>query len=69
MPPDSGPEKPNYLNCDSEMTLDHQCEDIESDSSWEDVENEHDLYPTLDVESEDWAERFTNSIRTFHGLS
>ena len=54
--------------CDAEMTHDNQCEAIESDSSWEDVENDQDLYPTLDVESEDWDEKFTNSIRRYHGI-
>ena len=62
------PEKPSCLNCDAEMMHDHQCEAIESDSSWEDVENEKDLYPTLDVESENWDEKFTISIRRFHGI-
>ena len=62
--PDS---RPSCLNCDAEMTLGHQCEVIESDSSWEDVENEQDLYPTFDVNSETWAEELTNSIRRFHG--
>ena len=62
------PEKPSCLNCDTEMTHYHQCEAIESDSSWEDVENEKDLYPTLDVESENWDEKFTISIRRFHGI-
>ena len=63
-----GVEKPSCSNCDAEMTHDHQCETIESDSSWEDVENDQDLYPTLDVESEDWDEKFTNSIRRYHGI-
>ena len=53
------------------MTPDHQCEATDSESNWEDVESvvesEQDLYPTLDVESDDWAEKFTNSIRRFHG--
>ena len=47
-----------------------KCEDIEatdSDSNWEDIQNERDLYPTLDLESDDWADEFTNSIRRFHG--
>jgi len=57
------------LNCEAEMTPGHQCESTDSDSSWEDVENEHDLYPTLDVESDDWAEQFTNCIRRFHGVN
>ena len=56
------------LNCDAEMTPDHQCETLDSDSNWEDVESEQDLYPTFDVNSEDWAEKFTNSIREFHGI-
>ena len=50
------------------MTLDHQCEADESDSSWEDIENEQELYPTLDMESDDWAEKFTNNIRDYHSL-
>ena len=53
-------------NCDAEMTLDHQCETSDSDGSWEDIESEEDLYPTLDLNSEDWAEKFTESIQTFH---
>ena len=57
------------LNCEAEMTPGHQCESTDSDSNWEDVENEHDLYPTLDVESDDWAEQFTNCIRRFHGVN
>ena len=51
----------------SQIHLMTQCEVIESDSSWEDVENEQDLYPTFDVNSETWAEELTNSIRRFHG--
>ena len=50
------------------MSINHQCEANDSDSSWEDIENEEDLYPKLDVESDDWAEKFTNSIRDYHGL-
>ena len=61
-------EKLNCLNCDAEMSINHQCEANDSDSSWEDIENEEDLYPKLDVESDDWAEKFTNSIRDYHGL-
>ena len=60
----------NCLNCDAEMTVHHQCEDIlatDSDGNWEDIESEQDLYPTLDLESDDWADEFTNSIRRFHG--
>jgi hypothetical protein len=57
------PEKLSCLNCDAEMTLNHQCEADESDSSWEDIDSEQDLYPTLDMESDDWAEKFTNNIR------
>ena len=62
------PENLSCLNCDAKMTLDHQCEADESDTSWEDIENEQDLYPTLDVESDDWANKFTNSIRDWHRL-
>ena len=54
------------MNCEAEMTPDHQCEATDSESNWEDVESDQDLYPTLDVESDDWAEKFTNSIRRFH---
>ena len=32
------PENLSCLNCDAKMTLDHQCEADESDSSWEDIE-------------------------------
>ena len=28
------------LNCDAEMTPDHQCETLDSESNWEDVESE-----------------------------
>ena len=42
------------------MSPGHQCESKDSESNWEDVDS--------DVESEDWAEEFTNSIRRFHGL-
>ena len=62
-------QKSNCLNCEALMTLDHQCE--VSDSDWEDVEKDEsiesdDQYPTLDLDSEDWAQKFTNSIRTHH---
>ena len=60
----------NCLNCDAEMTVHHQCEDIlatDSEGNWEDIESEQDLCPTLDLESDDWADKFTNSIRRFHG--
>ena len=60
------PKKQSCWNCDAEMTHDHQCEAVESDSSCED---ELDGYPTLDVESEDWAEKFTKSIRSFHKVN
>ena len=71
VPPDSGPEKLslNCLNCDAKMTHDHQCEALDSDSSWEDIEteSEQDMYPTFDPDSENWAEEFSKSIRSFHG--
>ena len=58
------------MNCEAEMTPDHQCvvtdNDTVIDSDWEDIENERDLYPTLDLDSEKWADNFTNSIRRFH---
>ena len=60
--------KSSCMNCEAEMTPDHQCEATDSDSNWEDVENENDLYPTLEVDSEDWAEKFTNNIRRYHGV-
>ena len=64
------PEKSRCLNCEAEMTPDHQCvvtdNDTVIDSDWEDIENERDLYPTLDLDSEKWADNFTNSIRRFH---
>ena len=48
------------------MTCDHQCEAQDTDSSWEDIESELEdeqkLYPTLDLDSEDWAENFSESI-------
>ena len=40
------PEKPTVgscLNCDAEMTPDHQCETLDSESNWEGVEIEQDL--------------------------
>ena len=54
-----------------------QCETMDSDSNWEDIDSEQDsehdfednvedLYPSIDVNCEDWAEKFTNSIRRFH---
>ena len=58
--------KSRCLNCEAEMTPDHQCE--ATDSEWEDIDNEQELYPTLEIDSEDWADRFTNSIRTYHGV-
>ena len=33
-------------NTNAEMTPDNQCETLDSDSNWEDVESEQDLYPT-----------------------
>ena len=59
---------PRCLNCGTEMTPDHQCDATDSDSNWEDVENEQELYPTLECDSEDWAEQFTNSVRKYHGI-
>ena len=46
------PEKSRCLNCEAEMTPDHQCVVTDNDSDWEDIENERDLYPTLDLDSE-----------------
>ena len=59
---------PSCLNCGTEMTPHHQCDATDSESNWEDVENEQDLYPTLERDSEDWAEKFTKSIRRYHGI-
>ena len=55
------PKTLSCLNCEEEMTPGHQCLSTDSESNWEDVES--------DVQSEDWAEQFTNSIRRFHGLN
>ena len=55
------PKMMSCLNCEEEMTPGHQCVSTDSESNWEDVES--------DVQSEDWAEQFTNSIRRFHGLN
>ena len=60
---------PSCLNCGTVMTFDHQCDATDSDSNWEDIENEQDLCPTIECDSEDWAEKFTNSIRRCHGIS
>ena len=68
-PPPERSRLSSCVNCDDEMTPDHQCVATDSDSNWEDIEIEQDLYPTLDVNSEDWAEQFTHSIQTFHGIS
>ena len=66
------PKKPSCANCEAEMASDHQCETSDSESNWEDiggeyVESEEDLYPTIDLDSKDWAEKFTDSVRRFHG--
>ena len=47
------------------MTPDHQSVITDNDSDWEDIENEQDLYPTFDVNSETWAEELTNSMTHF----
>ena len=59
-------EKARCLNCDVEMTIDHQCGDLNSDSDWEDVESDENMYPTIDLDCEDWADKFTASIHQFH---
>ena len=66
----------NCSNCDAKMTPEHQCEAMDSESNWEDFESEHDdldseqfSYLSLDLDSEDWADKFTGSIRRFHGSS
>ena len=41
-------EKSRCLNCDAEMTLDHQCKVLNSESNWEDVESDDNMYPTID---------------------
>ena len=47
------PKMSSCMNCEAEMTPDHQCEATDSESNWEDVESvvesEQDLYPTLSV--------------------
>ena len=54
---------------------DSNWEDVESEQNFEasddfkdsdDSEDSDDSYPTIDVNSEDWAEKFTSSIRRFH---
>ena len=53
---------------------DSSWEDIQSEQDLEDsveesedsVAESEDSYPTIDVNCEDWAEKFTNSIRRFH---
>ena len=58
------------VNCDAEiMSPVHQCDAMDRGSSCEDVENEKDLYPTIECDNEDWANKFTESIRTFHGIN
>ena len=61
------PEKPTVgscLNCDAEMTPDHQCETLDSESNWEDVESEAEQkfcefrmrwIGRLDKCTDDWA--------------
>ena len=60
------PEKPTVSSClnrDTEMIRNHQCEIFDSDSNWEDVKSEQDLYPTLDVNIKDVDEKLTNGIQ------
>ena len=58
------------MNWDAKMmSPDHQCEAMDSGSNWEYVENEKDLYPTIECDNEDWANKFTESIRTFHSIN
>ena len=59
----------NCLNCDANMTPGHQCEALDSDSSWEDVDSEQELFPTFEPDSEDWENNFSDRIRRFHGLN
>ena len=44
----------------------------DSDSDWETIEDcESDFendFPTIDVNSEDWAEKFTKSVQRFHNV-
>ena len=62
-------EKSRCLNCDARMTFDHQCQDMNSDGDWEDVESEEiDSFPTIDLDCEDWADKFSASIHRFHGV-
>ena len=72
----------NYSYSDAKMTPDHQCKALDSDSSWEDLESEQEDdiedcesgsatvsendFPTFDFECEDWAEKYTISVRRFH---
>ena len=63
MPPETSSLK--CLNCGARMTPDHQCTD--SEGNWEDIESDQDLYPTLDLDNEDWVNKFTDDIQRFHG--
>ena len=48
------------------MTLNHQGEVLNSDSDWEDVESDNNLYPTIDLDCEDLADKFSDSIHRNH---
>ena len=54
-----------------EDIVDPACESRE-DSDWETIEDcESDFendFPTIDVNSEDWAEKFTKSVQRFHNV-
>ena len=49
------------MNCEAKMTFDHQCDalDTDSDGNWEDIENECEIYPTIELDCEDWDEKYS----------
>ena len=51
------------------MTLNHQGEVLNSDSDWEDVESDNNLYPTIDLGCEDWGDKFSDSVHQNHWAS
>ena len=50
------------------MWLLHQSKDMNSDSDWEDVESEeNNIYPIINLDCEDWVDKFSVSIHRFLG--
>ena len=48
------------------MTLNHQGEVLNRNSDWEDDESDNNLYPTIDLDCEDWSDNFSDSIHQNH---